>query len=87
MSIFEALMLLCFGLAWPFSIYKSWTSRQIGGKSIWFLYTVFVGYVSGVIHKVTHNFDLVTALYILNGTMVLTDILIYYRNKRLLEQG
>ena len=27
MSIFEVLMLLCFGAAWPFSIYKSYTLK------------------------------------------------------------
>ena len=25
--LLEALMILCFGLSWPLSIYKSWTSR------------------------------------------------------------
>ena len=34
MSIFEAIMLICFGAAWPFSIYKSYTSRENTGKSI-----------------------------------------------------
>jgi len=84
LSIFEIVMLLCFGAAWPFSIYQSFTSKQIGGKSIQFLFTILVGYVSGVIHKLLYHRDIVIYLYILNGLMVLTDILIYYRNKRLL---
>ncbi len=85
MSIFEIIMLLCFGAAWPLSIYKSYTSKQIAGKSVGFLFTVLIGYVAGVIHKLTHNPDLVTGLYILNGTMVTVDIVLYYRNKRLLN--
>jgi len=86
LSIFEAIMILCFGLAWPFSIYKSYTSRQVAGKSILFLFTVFTGYISGVIHKITHSFDWITILYILNGTMIFIDILLYYRNKRLFRE-
>lgn len=85
MSVFEAIMILCFGVAWPFSIYKSYTSRQVAGKSILFLFTVFIGYVSGVIHKITHGFDWVTYLYMLNGTMIFIDIILYYRNKKLLK--
>lgn len=86
MSIFEAIMLLCFGAAWPFSIAKSWRSRQNGGKSIAFLCVVFVGYVSGAIHKVMYDFDPVIALYIINGVMVAVDIAIYIRNARLVTQ-
>jgi hypothetical protein len=83
MSAFEIAMLLCFGAAWPFSIYKSYTSRQNAGKSIVFLYVVLAGYVSGVLHKALYSMDKVIYLYILNGLMVLTDIALYYRNRRL----
>ena len=83
MSIFEIIMLLCFGSAWPFSIYKSWTARTNRGKSFWFLLIVFAGYVSGVIHKLLHSLDPVIFLYGANGLMVLIDITIYYRNMRL----
>ncbi len=83
MSIFEIGMLVCFGAAWPFSIYKSFTSRQTAGKSLWFLIVVFIGYVSGVLHKLLYSFDPVIYLYALNGTMVAIDILLYFRNKRI----
>jgi hypothetical protein len=83
MSAFEIAMLLCFGAAWPFSIYKSYTSRQNAGKSIVFLYVILAGYVSGVLHKALYSMDKVIYLYILNGLMVLTDIALYYRNRRL----
>lgn len=87
MSIFEAAMLFCFGFAWPFSIYHSFRARRNEGKSLSFLYVVFLGYISGTLHKIIYNFDLVIILYILNGLMVLTDILVYYRNKRLMESS
>ncbi len=83
MSIFEIIMLLCFGSAWPFSIYKSWAARTNKGKSFWFLVIVFVGYISGVIHKLLYSRDPVIFLYGANGLMVLIDIAIYYRNRRL----
>ena len=82
MSIFEALMLICFGAAWPFSIYKSYKSKSIKGKSIVFLYVVFIGYASGVLHKIFFNFDYVIFLYIINMIMVSIDTILYYRNKR-----
>jgi len=82
MSIFEIIMLLCFGLAWPFSIYKSIISRQTQGKSILFLIIVVIGYISGIIHKLLYSRDWVVMLYALNALMVLVDIVLYYRNKR-----
>lgn len=79
-SILETIMLLCFGAAWPFSIYKSYVSRSNAGKSIWFLSVIFLGYVAGAAHKIIYNFDAVFYLYVLNGAMVFIDILIYLRN-------
>jgi hypothetical protein len=80
-SIFEILMLVCFGAAWPFSIYRSLTSRAIAGKSVVFLIVVLVGYVAGILHKVFYRYDYVIFLYALNGCMVLTDIVLYFRNR------
>ena len=80
MSIFEVSMLVCFGSAWPFAIYKSYTSRQNGGKSVFFLLIVLGGYISGIIHKLKYNFDAVIYLYMLNAFMVAFDIMLYYQN-------
>ncbi len=83
MSIYEILMLLCFGASWPFALLKSWTSRKTGGKSIIFLYLVVIGYGFGIIHKLMYKPDPVVYLYALNALMVTADILLYYRNKHL----
>lgn len=83
MSVFEIVMLICFGAAWPFSIYKSYASRQTNGKSIGFLVVVVIGYISGIIHKLIFSRDFVVFLYMLNLLMVSTDIALYFRNKRL----
>ena len=47
-------MLICFGAAWPFSIYKSLKSKSTAGKSLIFLIVVEVGYIAGIIHKARH---------------------------------
>jgi hypothetical protein len=83
MSIFEIIMLLSFGAAWPFSIYKSYTSRTTGGKSPVFLVIVIVGYIAGILHKYMYSFDDVIFMYTLNLVMVTADLLLYFRNARI----
>lgn len=87
MSIFEIVMLVCFGASWPLAIYKTVKAKNPVGKSVPFLYLVLVGYISGCIHKIYFSFDKVLWLYALNAVMVLIDLILthYYirRNKRL----
>ena len=82
-QIFEVMMLICFGAAWPFSIYKSYTSRRNEGKSIYFLLVIFVGYLCGMIFQylLVHGFNYVFFVFVLNAGMVAIDIALYYRNK------
>ncbi len=82
MNIFEILMLLCFGAAWPFSIAKSLKTRDTAGKSPIFLGVLFAGYIFGILYKFSANPDIVLALYILNFIMVGTELLLYVRNSR-----
>lgn len=82
MSIFEIGMLLCFGAAWPFSIYKTLKLRDVRGKSVIFLLIVLLGYVFGTLHKVFYNYDRVVYLYAFNGLMVITDIGLYLKFKK-----
>ena len=86
-SVFEALMILCFGAAWPLSIFKSWRARRNDGKSLPFLVTVFIGYVSGVIHKLLYSYDPIIMLYVLNGVLVFLDICLYFRNAHLMRRA
>lgn len=85
-SSFEVIMLICFGAAWPVSIYKSYTSRATAGKSVIFLFVVLVGYIAGIFHKVLNNPDFVVWLYVSNAMMVVIDILLYFRNKILFQK-
>jgi ABC-type multidrug transport system permease subunit len=83
MSIFETIMLLCFGSAWPFSIYTSYKSRTAKGKSLLFLVVLLIGYFAGTMHKILYSFDYVIILYILNFLLIAIDTLLYFRNRRL----
>jgi hypothetical protein len=80
MSVFEIIMLLCFGFAWPFAIYKTFKSRSTKGKSVIFLYIVAAGYIAGMLHKIFYQFDGVILFYIINLLLVITDIILFYRN-------
>ena len=79
MSIFEAIMMLCFGASWPFQVAKTYRTKNVEGKSIFFLWLVIIGYLAGIIHKVLHNNDWVIYLYILNMLLVSLDTFFYYR--------
>ena len=81
---FEAAMVICFGLSWPLSVYKSWKSRTAKGKSLLFEVFIWIGYICGIVGKIiTHNITYVFIFYIINLVMVSTDIVLYYRNCRL----
>lgn len=86
MSFFEAGMLLCFGASWPFSIYRTWKAKTNKGKSLIFLWLVFIGYACGIAHKLLYSRDLVIAIYLQNATLVAVDIVlctIYSRREKI----
>lgn len=91
-NLLEALMIICFGLSWPLSIYKSYTSRTAEGKSLLFEFFIWVGYVFGIMRKVlqiqaggSHDwlFYLGFIFYILNIAEITIDMLLFFRNKKL----
>ena len=83
-QVFEMIMLICFGLSWPFNIAKSIRSRTAKGKSIWFEVCIIVGYLCGLAGKfISGNVTYVAAFYILDIAMVTTDLVLTMRNKRL----
>ncbi len=83
-TIFESIMLICFGLSWPISVYKSATSRSTKGKSVFFTVAIMIGYVAGIIGKlVGHNVNYVLALYAFNLAVVSVDFALYFVNKRI----
>lgn len=76
-------MLICFGIAWPFSITRSIKSKSTNGKSLIFLLVLILGYIAGIANKLINSKDVVLYLYILNLTMVSTDALLWIRNKNI----
>lgn len=84
LSWFEAGMLICFAASWPAAIWKTYKSKNPGGKSILFAMLVIIGYICGGLHKILYKPDFIFWLYMLNGTMVATDLILvlYYRRCR-----
>ena len=82
MSIFEGIMLICFGASWPISIIKSIRVKHVSGKSPLFMAVICAGYMSGIIHKIIHSFDWIILLYVLNMAMILIDLALYFHYNR-----
>lgn len=81
-DILEMMMLICFGVAWPTSILKSWRAKTAKGKSIIFLAVVFLGYICGISAKIVGNeVTYVLFFYVLNFVMVALDIALYFVNR------
>ena len=83
-ELFEAIMVICFGISWPLSIIKSYHSRTTKGKSIFFISFILAGYGFGIASKLlSGNMTYVFIFYVLNFIMVFIDICLYFRNVRL----
>jgi hypothetical protein len=83
-NLFEAGMILLFGIAWPVSIIKSFRARTAKGKSMYFLLVIELGYVCGIISKLlAGNVNYLIVFYIINSALTLVDILLYIRNWKL----
>lgn len=85
-SMLEAGMMLCWGSSWPFQVAKTYTTKNVKGKSILFLWLINTGYVLGIAYKAFFRFDYVIWLYLLNFVFVFTDLVLYYRYKNLPDE-
>ncbi len=82
-EILECVMLVCFGLSWPISVYKSAKSKSTAGKSPIFMTAILTGYTAGIVAKVLGgNITYVLALYVLNFSVVTVDFVLYFINRR-----
>ena len=80
-------MIILFGASWPVSLAKSWKSRTNKGKSILFLCLIWLGYICGISGKMlTNNVNYVLVFYIINLCMVSADIVLYFRNRRIMKK-
>ncbi len=91
-TVFEIIMVICFGASWPFNIVRAYKARTAKGTSLLFMALIAVGYVGGILCKILTWVDkggltwlgyVAFGFYILNLLMVSTGIAIYFRNKKL----
>lgn len=84
--ILEMLMLVCFGLSWPISVYKTLKAHNANGKSCTFGLIIIFGYLCGILSKIslllssslqqTTLFWITFSVYILNLIVVTIDVLV-----------
>ncbi len=80
-SIFESIMLICFGLSWPLNVIKAYKARTAKGTSLPFILLITLGYLAGISAKlITHQINYVLVVYLINLVIVFTNILVYFRN-------
>ena len=90
-EIFEIIMIVSFGASWPMNVMKSYKARTAKGKSLGFLCLIFFGYIAGIISKFVNEAYMasfadkwyVLFFYFLNLIMVGTDLILYFRNRKL----
>ena len=80
-SILEAGMLICWGSSWPFQVVKTYSTKDVSGKSIFFLWLIETGYILGLAYKIFYHYDYVIFLYLLNFLFVAAEIILYYAYK------
>lgn len=80
-SIFEAVMLICFGLSWPLNVVKAYRARTAKGMSLPFILLIISGYISGITAKlISGQINYVLIVYFLNLAIVSLNVLVYFRN-------
>ena len=79
--LFEAVMLVCFGFSWPLNVIKAYKAKSAKGTSLAFIVLIITGYVAGITAKViNHQFNYVLAVYFLNLAIVMSNLVVYFRN-------
>ncbi len=83
-SIFESVMLICFGLSWPLNVIKAYKARTAKGTSLIFILLIIIGYIAGITAKViTNQVNYVLIVYLLNLLIVSMNVIVYFRNSSL----
>ncbi|MBQ9530870.1 MAG: hypothetical protein IJR70_02240 [Eubacterium sp.] len=83
-SIFETLMLISFGLSWPFNLVKNIKAKTAKTMSLRFLLLIEFGYICGIAAKfISGNINYVLIAYFLNLAVVGANIAVYFINKKM----
>ena len=85
-TIFEGIMIFCFGISWPAAVLKTYRTKNVDGISIVFLWFIFMGYVSGILFKISAAMysgyvNPVIVLYVINIILVGLELVLYYKYK------
>ncbi len=86
-KVLEAVMIVLFGISWPFNLLKSIKSKSTKGKSLLFLILIDLGYIAGITSKfVSTTFVWATdwwifMVYVINFIFVSLDMIVYFINK------
>ena len=80
-SIFETVMLVCFGFSWPLNVIKAYKAKTAKGTSLPFILLIITGYIAGISAKlISGQINYVLIAYILNLAIVSINVIIYFRN-------
>ena len=84
-SIFETIMLVCFGLSWPINVIKAYKARTAKATSLPFILLIFTGYIAGITAKIVSGQvnNYVFVVYLINLAIVSLNIAVYFRNAAL----
>lgn len=80
-SVFETIMLICFGLSWPLNLIKAYKAKTARGTSLPFILLIITGYIAGISAKlITGQVNYVLIAYLLNLAIVSLNVVVYFRN-------
>lgn len=84
-SVFETIMLICFGFSWPLNVIKAYKARTTKGTSLPFIFLIISGYVCGIIAKILMGIPnlFVFVVYWINLIIVSMNVVVYIRNAKL----
>lgn len=81
-QLLESVMLICFGISWPLSVYKNIKAKSAKNMSLSFILMIITGYVAGISAKlITGNHSYVLVIYILNLVIVSINVVVYFINR------
>ena len=81
-EILETVMLICFGISWPVSVYKNLKAKTAKSMSLGFIILIITGYLAGISAKFYNGrLNYVLVVYIINLVMVSINLFVYFLNR------
>lgn len=86
-KVLEAIMIVLFGISWPFNLAKSIRTKSAKGKSLLFLCLIDLGYIAGITSKFFSTTFVwstdwwIFFVYCINFALVTADLVVYFINK------